>query len=137
MVLSVSAARTTRTGSGRTTYTAAATRGIHASRARGAIEQCGSHRPVWWWSCTCAPVAVGEYVSVSSQRDAEHGDLVNETAGAFVPAALPGVDGHERRCVVRSSWVRAARPSCSMRSISERAHPTSRAAAMPYGGLSA
>ncbi len=56
---------------------------------------------------------------------------------AASPAASPGVDGQERRCVVRSSCVRAARPSCSMRSISERAHPTIRAAAMPYGGSSA
>ena len=35
-------------------------------------------------------MAVGEYVSVSSQRDAEHGDLAKETAGAFIAGRVPG-----------------------------------------------
>lgn len=107
-----------------------------ANASRGTVITAGAAGLV----AGAMSLAVGEYVSVSSQRDAERGDLAKETAEAFIaasPAASQGVDGHERRCVVRSSCVRAARPSCSMRSISERAHPTSRAAAMPYGGSSA
>jgi hypothetical protein len=66
----------------------------------------------------------------------EHDDAEAFIAGR-IPAASPGVDGHERRYVVRSSCVRAAGPSCSMRPISERVHSTTRAAAIPYGGSSA
>ncbi len=50
----------------------------------------GDHRRAAGLVAGAMSMAVGEYVSVSSQRDAEHGDLAKETPGRSSRATSPG-----------------------------------------------